>query len=113
MIGMGVSVEIASRRSTTTTETYPACNFILGPSPMMGPSTLRLPTNSSRDTPGYTTKAIIFFAIAFSLFFLSPHSQQDCVLPASHPPLLHLVGEHHAALQVFGNVAMYHPGSRV
>ena len=64
---MGVSVGIASRHSPTTTDSYPAFSFILGPSPIMELSRVWLPTNSSRDTPGYTTKAIVFFAIFSSL----------------------------------------------
>src|SRR5438874_6714899 len=66
MIDMGVSVGIASIRSPTTTDAYPAFIFIMGPSLIMELSRVWLPTNSSREMPGYTTKAIVFFAI-FSL----------------------------------------------
>jgi hypothetical protein len=45
---------------------------------MLPPSTVRLPTSSNRDTPGYITYARVFFDMVGSLS-LSEQMRFDCV----------------------------------
>src|SRR5437763_15388138 len=63
------------------------------------------PTRSSGITPGYTTKAIVFSFLRcpnIGLLLVSSLSSRNTALT-------HLEAEHHAALGVFGNVAVRHP----